>query len=198
MAKEDDISNCKQEELTSTLLIMCTEIIVFGFVFPSVQEELFLLSVLLVFISIGITFFIFWHSNKGMMLCYKLVHGNGIIKNAVVEKYKVTPFRTSFCITVWFRILETGNVYKWKEQYCESEGFHHLASQINHYLGHHPELDVLVDPDNYARHYILFEQVMLDKTRKTQGVSKVINRILGIILLVIFIAFVVKLCITCA
>lgn len=190
MKKEDYISNCKQEELTSTLIVIGFELILFGFVLPEVFGDLLPLCVLVMFISIIVTFAIFWRSNKRMMLCYKLIHGNGVTTKAVVENYKVSPSRYSFYIMVCFRILETGNIYKWEEHYCECDSFHRLSSQMNAYLGNYPEFEVLVDPENHARNYILFEQIMLDETRQTQEVSKIINVIIGVVLLIVFVLIV--------
>lgn len=197
MNKEKYISWCKQEELTITIIAVCLEVIMFGFVLPAAVEELLWLSIVILLISMVISFFIFWRENRGMMLCYKLIHGNGITRKAIVENYKIKLFRNGLSMIVWFRILDTGMVYQWKEQYMDSGAFHNLASQMNQFLGTHPEIEVLLDPYNHSNHYILFEQVMFDGIRKGQGIFKVINIILGIVLLVLILVLIVKTCIVC-
>lgn len=196
MNKEKYVSWCKQEDLTITIIAMILEVFIFGFVFPVVVEELLGLSIVITLISLVLSLFIFWRNNKKMMLCYKLMHGNGITRKAVVEDYKIKLFKNAFSMTIWFRVLDTGTVYEWKEQYTDS-AFHNLASQMYQFLGTYPEIEVLLDPCNHRQHYILFEQVMFDGIRKGQGIFKVINIILGIVLLVLILALLVKTCILC-
>ena len=194
MNKENYISWCKQEELTITMIAMYIEVIMFGFVLPAAIEELRWVSIIVVIISMVLSFVVFWNGNKGMRLCYKLIHERGIIRRAVVEKHKIKVSKMDFVMTVWFRVLDTDVVYEWKEHYAD-DARHNLASQMHQYLEKHPEIEVLLDPCDHKKHYILFEQVMLSGVRRTQGIFKVINIILGIILLILIIVMFVKACV---
>lgn len=198
MNKKKYISWCKQEELTATLLAICAEIIVFGFVYPKVYpDDIYFLSILVMFAGVIATSIIFVLSNKGMMFCHKLMQNDGIIKKAVVENHRVSGNTISFYMVVNFRILDTGEEYVWKEQYCQPKGERFFHLQMDKYLMKHPEIEVIVDSNNHARHYILFEQIMLDPIRRMQKIFEIINVILGIILMIIFIIFLVKIHFNC-
>lgn len=184
MDKTKYISNCKQEELTATLLAICGEIFLFGFFMPcETDEELSLFFKIVTMICILITLFLFFVSNRKMMMCYKLIKHNGVIKKAVVEASSVYLNKGILLISVWFQILENGGRYKWKEKYNVSLKSVELDNELKKYLERCPEIEVIVDERDYKKNYVLLEQDFLERKRQRQSVYKKINWFLVIVVI---------------
>ena len=102
---------------------------------------------------------------------------------AKVERADVYPFKHDVYLSVVFRLLETDEIYKWKEYYRIAISNFDLGHQLHRYLGQYPEVEVIVDANNHEQHYVLLEPVMLDPIRQNQRVYKMINVVLEVILI---------------